>query len=126
MAGTHQGQWCHEYYSHSRPWGITAYRTYQIQAGWGPDAIIYQIDEQKPGHHLRNILEELQEDEVFIDHKIITPIHALKMVIRDTEDDLFSRVEQVATVSLSMLLTKPPSSEMAVLGPGSSKLCTAA
>ncbi len=48
------------------------------------------------------------------------------MVFRDTRDDLFSRVEQVTTVSLNRLLTKPPSSEAPVLGLGSYKSRTAA
>ncbi len=85
-----------------------------------------RVMSRKPGHHLHYLLEELPKDEVFMDHKIITPIHALKMVLRDTEDDLFSRVEQVTTVSQSRLLTKQPSSEAPVLGLWSSKSRTAA
>ncbi len=49
-----------------------------------------RVMSKKPGHYLRNLLEELPNEEVFIDHRIITPIHALKMVLRDTKDDLFS------------------------------------
>ncbi len=74
-----------------------------------------RVMSKKPGHYLRNLIEELPKDEIFMDHRIIAPIHALKMVLRDTEGDLFSRVEQVTTVSLSRLLTKPPSSEAPVL-----------
>ncbi len=69
-----------------------------------------RVMSKKPGHRLCNLFEELQRDEVFIDHRIITPLRALKMVRRDIENDLFSRVEQVTTISLGRLLTKLPSS----------------
>ncbi len=52
---------------------------------------------KKPWDHLRNLFEELQKDEIFMDHIIITPLHTLKMVLSNIEDNLFSRVEQVTT-----------------------------
>ncbi len=51
-----------------------------------------RVMSKKPGHHLCNLLKEFPK-EVFMDYKIITPIHALKMVLRNIEDDIFSRVE---------------------------------
>jgi hypothetical protein len=57
---------------------------------------------------------------------VITPLHALKMVLRDTGDNLFTGVEQITTVTLGRLPTKPPSFEAPVSGIGSSNSHTAA
>ncbi len=59
-----------------------------------------RVMSKKPGHHLRNVFEEIKKNEVFMDHRTLPPLHAQKMVLRDIEDSLFSRVKHATIISL--------------------------
>ncbi len=48
------------------------------------------------------------------------------MVLKGTEEDLISRLEQITTISLGKLLTKPPSSEVSITGFGILNSCLVA
>ena len=61
------------------------------------------------GDHLRCIIIELMEDDHFMDHRILTPLHCIKAALRSTKcHDLIKNTETESTFKLERIRAVTP------------------
>ncbi len=73
------------------------------------------------GDHLRCIIIELMEDDHFMDHRILTPLHCIKAALRSTKcHDLIKNTETESTFKLERIRAVTPTYTNEMVGVGAS------
>ncbi len=77
-------------------------------------------------HFLRLLVCDLLGNTVYLNHRVLSPIHILKLALRqaDFDEDLFQRVEPAPVMSLSRLKSDIPAIHWGPENLGSSKTQT--